>query len=310
MTSTYDVRLDAARIAVLDASHVCRLVQRRLDEVRAITKDDRSPVTIADYASQAIVAHLLTERLGEPFVLVGEEGSEFLRSDEHALHRQATLEAVREVWPECDEAMLLDAIDIGAADPPADGEAFWTLDPIDGTKGFLRGQQYCVSLGYVERGTPTIGLLGCPNLPLDQEAALDLADPSGTLYAAIKDVGCFEAPLTEGGELSRIAIMPRPEGAPVRACESVESAHSNQSVSAQILARLGPAGEPARVDSQCKYAIVARGQADTYLRLPTRKGYVERIWDHAAGSLVATEAGVYRDRYPREAARFRARARP
>jgi 3'(2'), 5'-bisphosphate nucleotidase len=44
--------------------------------------------------------------------------------------------------------------------------------------------------------------------------------------------------------------------------------------------------------SQCKYAVVARGQAHAYLRLPTKAGYVERIWDHAAGSLVATEAGA------------------
>jgi 3'(2'), 5'-bisphosphate nucleotidase len=46
-----------------------------------------------------------------------------------------------------------------------------------------------------------------------------------------------------------------------------------------------------RLDSQCKYAVVARGQADVYLRLPSKKGYVERIWDHAAGSLIASEAG-------------------
>jgi 3'(2'), 5'-bisphosphate nucleotidase len=47
-----------------------------------------------------------------------------------------------------------------------------------------------------------------------------------------------------------------------------------------------------RIDSQCKYAVVARDQADAYLRLPTRKGYVEKIWDHAAGSIIATEAGA------------------
>ena len=47
-----------------------------------------------------------------------------------------------------------------------------------------------------------------------------------------------------------------------------------------------------RLDSQCKYAVVARGQADAYLRMPTRKDYVEKIWDHAAGSLLAIEAGA------------------
>jgi 3'(2'), 5'-bisphosphate nucleotidase len=65
---------------------------------------------------------------------------------------------------------------------------------------------------------------------------------------------------------------------------------------AAVLAAAGKRGlktrEPARLDSQCKYAVVARGQADAYLRLPTKKGYVERIWDHAAGALIAAEAGV------------------
>ncbi|MFB6231728.1 MAG: inositol monophosphatase family protein, partial [Salinibacter sp.] len=47
-----------------------------------------------------------------------------------------------------------------------------------------------------------------------------------------------------------------------------------------------------RIDSQAKYAIVARGEAEIYLRLP-RPGtdYTERIWDHAAGSLVVQAAG-------------------
>ena len=50
---------------------------------------------------------------------------------------------------------------------------------------------------------------------------------------------------------------------------------------------------PVRLDSQCKYAVVARGQADAYLRLPTKKGYVERIWDHAAGCCIACESGAF-----------------
>ena len=55
---------------------------------------------------------------------------------------------------------------------------------------------------------------------------------------------------------------------------------------------LGLAVEYARLDSQCKYAVVARDQADAYLRIPTRKDYVEKIWDHAAGSIIAAEAGA------------------
>ena len=54
---------------------------------------------------------------------------------------------------------------------------------------------------------------------------------------------------------------------------------------------LGLQAEPVRLDSQAKYATVADGGAEIYLRLPVDANYQEKIWDHAAGSLVVTEAG-------------------
>jgi 3'(2'), 5'-bisphosphate nucleotidase len=45
------------------------------------------------------------------------------------------------------------------------------------------------------------------------------------------------------------------------------------------------------MDSQAKYGIVARGDAEIYLRMPTRADYREKIWDHAAGALIVEEAG-------------------
>ncbi len=75
-----------------------------------------------------------------------------------------------------------------------------------------------------------------------------------------------------------------------RYAESVEAAHSNQSESALIGQALGITAEPLRLDSQTKYAVVARGDASIYLRLP-RGDYRENVWDHAAGHLIVTEAG-------------------
>ena len=74
-------------------------------------------------------------------------------------------------------------------------------------------------------------------------------------------------------------------------CESVESGHSAHDDSAEVARRLGVTAPPCRIDSQCKYAAVARGDASIYLRLPTRADYEEKIWDHAAGWAVITEAG-------------------
>ena len=76
-----------------------------------------------------------------------------------------------------------------------------------------------------------------------------------------------------------------------RFCESVESGHTDQDASVRIATALGITAEPFRIDSQCKYAAVARGDAQIYLRLPTRADYREKVWDHAAGMIVVEEAG-------------------
>ena len=281
----------AAREAVAQAAIVCRAVQAKLDDLRAITKDDKSPVTIADFASQAVVANVLATRLGNDIVLVGEEGSAYLRQPEHQPHLRAALEAARQVWPEASEEAFLAAIDLGDAEPTGD-HCYWTLDPIDGTKGFLRGQQYAIALAWLDHGVPTVGAMACPNLPTSHDAPLDAIDPSGSIYLSVAGEGTLEAPLADQtADATRIIRKDLDDDEPVSACMSVEKAHSSTDDTARVMERVGPSREPARLDSQCKYAVVARGQADVYLRLPTKKGYVERIWDHAAGALVATEAG-------------------
>ena len=166
----------AGRMAVAAASIVCREVQNSLDEVRSVTKDDKSPVTVADYASQAVVAMMLKQQLGE-FVMVAEEASTFLRDEDNRLLLDATVAAAKEVWENANADDLLDAIDLGAGDTTH--HKFWTLDPIDGTKGFLRNQQYAIALGFIEDGTPTIGVMGCPNLPINMSLPLDERDEHG-----------------------------------------------------------------------------------------------------------------------------------
>jgi 3'(2'), 5'-bisphosphate nucleotidase len=161
---------------------------------------------------------------------------------------------------------------------------YWTLDPIDGTKGFLRREQYAIALALIERGRVEIGVLGCPNLPL--------GDGIGALFTAVRGEPTRMQDLWDPAAPSlavKVAALERADQA--RFCESVESGHSDQDESARIAEDLGIKSEPFRIDSQCKYAAVARNDASIYLRLPTRADYREKIWDHAAGSLVVECAG-------------------
>ncbi len=286
--------LQAGIAAVADACRVCRAVQANMQAVSRIVKDDKSPVTVADYASQAVVAKTLLNRIPGPLHLVAEETSAFLRNPTSQAHLDATLAAARETWVDADEAALLNAIDAGASD--AQHSSFWTLDPIDGTKGFLRGQQYAVSLAYIERGQPVIGILGCPNLPRDFSLPLDQPDRHGCIYFCIKGQGVWEVPADKpDAHPIHITRLEHNPSDPISLCMSFEESHSNFSTTDRVMADLAERGvkqrPPARLDSQAKYALVARGQADVYLRMPTKKGYVELIWDHAAGSLIAAEGG-------------------
>lgn len=288
--------LDLASDAVTQAMGVCRLVQSELEALRHMTKDDQSPVTIADYAAQAIVAGILAEGAGE-IPLVAEESGDFLRQPEHAAHLAATVDALRRsgAWPDASEAEVLAAVDLGAGEPRQDDRGFWTLDPIDGTKGFLRGEQYCVSLAFIRNGRVEIGVLGCPNLAPADGQSTDSAErpsPPGSMYTAV--LGDGASMLWEQGNAIFDTLLERePMGdhEPARLAESVEAAHTRQEIAERVMALAGPTRPAIRVDSQCKYALLARGDADVYLRLPSRKGYVERIWDHAAGMLIASEAG-------------------
>lgn len=284
--------LETALKTVAAACEVARAVQRNLHRVREITKDDRSPVTVADFAVQAIVYMGLKE-LDGALHIVGEESAATLRESEQRPVLDAVVEAVGTYRPGTNADDVLHAID--ACDHDASAEGYWALDPVDGTKGFLRGQQYAIALARIENGKVVLGVMGCPNLPLDQTQTVEEPDAVGSLYSAMLDGGAWQHP-SSGSEprpIHATAKAINDGGAEsIRVCESVESAHSKQSDTARILEHLGTASRPVRLDSQCKYAVVARGQADAYLRLPTKKGYVEKIWDHAAGMLIATEAGA------------------
>lgn len=282
--------LATAISAVAEACRVTRAVQTQLQHHKTLTKEDLSPVTVADFAAQAIVCLRLRAGLG-PFALVGEETADDLRRDAHRGTAAAVAEAVRAIWPGISETEVLTAIDLGNHDASAD--TYWTLDPVDGTKGFLRGGQYAISLALIERGQVVAGVLGCPNLGQNFTRPFDQPDPEGTLFYATAGGGAFSLSAAATNEAAQaIHIASARSQRELRMCESVESGHSRLDSAHQIRMDLGVAVAPARLDSQCKYAVVARGQADVYLRLPTRSDYVEKIWDHAAGALIAAEAGA------------------
>lgn len=277
-----ETALRAARMAAL----LCEQVRREMvaeAQADAMQKQDKSPVTVADYGSQAVICRVV----GDAFPrdpIVAEEDAAALRGVAALAPRiEQVAGFVRHQLSDASAAGVLEWIDRGNG---AAGPRFWTLDPIDGTKGFLRKDQYAVALALIEDGEVKVGVLACP--------ALETAGGArGALFAAVRGQGALAFASTGAGEAMRIQVALPGSAGGERLVESVESGHGDHDLQETVARRAGLGAAPVRMDSQAKYAAVARGDAALYLRLPSPRtpDYREKIWDHAAGMIVVEEAG-------------------
>ena len=282
-----DVNIEEMSFALDVVAQASELVQRVQSEMvsSTLTKVDRSPVTIADFASQALVAARLEAAF--PYdSLVGEEDASALRTPAERDRLEQITHFVSDYYPKAAPEKVATWIDRGNAAP---SDRFWTLDPIDGTKGFLRGEQYAVALALIIDGQVRIGVLGCPNL---RDGYLpDIGGP-GSLLGAQQGHGTWLKPLTGAPTFERLHVSQRSAPQHVRLLRSYESGHTNTDQIDEFVQYVGIEADPVRMDSQAKYAVLAAGQGDLLLRLlsPSKPDYREKIWDQAAGSLIVQEA--------------------
>lgn len=284
--SLFTRELETGKTAVMRAMAFTRRVQHSLTDEDTLRKGDRSPVTIADFAAQAIVCEHLHRNLpGIP--IVAEEDSSGLRQEKNRDIRDSIQDFIQRdpsLSPRLGGTGLFEAIDLGNGEPD---NLFWTLDPIDGTKGFLRGAQYAVALALLKEGEVVAGILGCPSISFT-----DFPSDRGYLFFGSRGRGAKIQNLATA-EIRDIQVSRPDSGDPMRFVQSYETAHGDFEVMARIARALDITSEPLKVDSQVKYGIVASGRAQIYLRIPNPKtpDYREKIWDHAAGSMIVREAG-------------------
>ncbi|KAK3136278.1 hypothetical protein QOZ80_5BG0430860 [Eleusine coracana subsp. coracana] len=213
--NSYGAELAAAKKAVSLAARLCQRVQRDILQSDIQSKVDRTPVTVADYGSQVLVSLVLKMELpSQSFSMIAEEDSKDLRSDT----AQEILEHITNLVNETivsdgsydislSKDDVLSAIDGGKSLGGPSGR-HWILDPIDGTKGFIRGDQYAVALGLLDEGKVVLGVLGCPNLPLKSSSVLNsshFGDLVGSLFSATIGSGA-EVEAIGGSKPEKISV--------------------------------------------------------------------------------------------------------
>ncbi|MGI0490280.1 inositol monophosphatase family protein [Alkalinema pantanalense CENA528] len=263
--------------AVRSAAQICERI-RTHNAIQVVGKADASPVTVADFAAQAILCQGIATAFPQD-AIVAEESASLLRQADYTRLLQQVTDWVRSEVPPATPEQVCNWIDLGQGQV---SDRFWTIDPIDGTKGFIRGAQYAIAVALIEAGTVQLGVLGCPALKLP-------GFPAGIIMSAIRNHGIVITSLETG------ATQPWKSFAPtiLRLAESVEAGHGNPELQRQVAHQAGCTEQPLPMDSQAKYAAIVGGQAALYMRLPwvTRPDYRENIWDHAAGSLLIEAAG-------------------
>jgi 3'(2'), 5'-bisphosphate nucleotidase len=281
----YSQEVKVAVRAALDASLLCRQVQRDLTGELSFTKSDRSPVTVADYGAQAIICKLLKASFPEDPIIAEEDSAELKKPDHSGILAQVT----RYVNQHIPGASPEDVCGWIGSRSRVLADRSWILDPIDGTAGFLRGEQYAIALALIEKGNVTLGILACPNLHMEAGRP---DGARGCLFLAVKGKGACQMDMA--GENEQTLSTPKiADISEALYTESVEADHCDHRFHRHIAHTLGITRPSLRIDGQVKYGMVARGEAALYLRIPapSEQAFKENIWDHAAGVLVAEEAG-------------------
>lgn len=317
MDSPYHRELLVCFAALRQAAHLSQAVLAEHDK-GAIEKDDLSPVTVADFAVQA----LLTATIHASFPddrFVGEESAAALRANPALLGRvwgllSRVADAVASSSRSSSSSLVsvpqsseqaCEMIDWCASGIPSSCESgrVWVFDPIDGTKAFVRGEMYAINVGLLEGGVQVLGAVACPLLSINAKAPISdsFIDPAGEgciLFAA-RGHGAFVQPLKETAgdappphRLDAHASPAKWDGQ-LRSVSCADALDSGlDGVHRGVAAKLDIAFPGCDLLGWVpRWSSLAMGLANVTVWVYRRPDRRAKIWDHAGAMLLFEEAG-------------------
>ena len=211
MTHELHRELETACKAVQLCSALTDRVQKQsLNANTTVEKWDRSPVTITDFAVQALLTSAIKGSFHDDGFLA-EEGADELRENATLLGQVwnlvasvcSSFESAQLQAPRSKEE-LPDLIDLGGKNQRSDSGRTWVFDPIDGTVPFLKGQQYAINCAFLVNGKEQVAIIGCPNMGIGSSTSSDDAtnlEGLGLMVFAVRGEGTWVRSMQAGDEL-------------------------------------------------------------------------------------------------------------
>ncbi|KID85289.1 myo-inositol-1(or 4)-monophosphatase [Metarhizium guizhouense ARSEF 977] len=306
MDSPYAQELATSFGALRKAAQLSQSIASAADK-GVLEKDDLSPVTVADFAIQALLIATFRHAFpGDRFV--GEEDASGLRRNELLLSRVwDLLRAIRhdgdeDASPVQSREHVCQLIDLaGSTAPGGKGSGrTWVFDPIDGTRTYVRGELYAINVALLVDGEQVLGSVGCPNMSMDAAAPLGNRDIDplgrGCIVFAVRGHGAYVRPMaaTAGDDAVARPLSAARSGDVVRFVTCVGMVDSAlDGVHEAVADRLGAAAFPGcdLVPWVLRWATLALGLGNTTVWVYKQRDRYAKVWDHAGAMLLFQETG-------------------
>jgi 3'(2'), 5'-bisphosphate nucleotidase len=308
MDNPYTKEIRVAIGAIQQAAKLSQTVIS-VEDKGVIEKDDLSPVTVGDFAIQA----LLTATIYHAFPadrFVGEESAADLRENPMLLGRvwdllvrigeDAEASELCKI-PESPERMceMIDWCGFGVPGG-TDAGRVWVFDPIDGTKTFVRGEMYAINVALLDGGKQVLSVVGYPVLSMDAQAPVSngTLDPAGKgcIMFAAKGYGTYVRPLPGPIDVAPRKIERHAETSTLQDLRSVSCYNMLDSgvdhIHKAVTEKLGiPFPGCDLLGWVPRWGVLGLGLANVTIWVYKRRDRHAKIWDHAGAMLLFEEAG-------------------
>ncbi len=227
-------------------------------------KSDQSPVTLADFASQLYIISKLKQHFPNDEIIAEEENFEFIDLKAENLIKRCFNELSFE------KLKIIKEI-IGFKGKSSERQ--WTIDPIDGTKGYQKGLLYAIGIGFMVKSTPRVCAIAVPNYN-EKLLAIFSAEENQGAQASYDDK-----------DFKLIRVNQNEVIQNIRLCHSL---HYDQPWVLNFAKKIG-IKHFIQIDSMAKFCMVAEGTADLYIK-PLDENH-SFTWDFMPGDLIVREAG-------------------